>query len=287
MSMFPDWIEARMVPDEAFAAAYDAVDPALRAVFKTGIARLYEWYTLAPDMERSETVRWRAGFASTRWRRPREYAVIFFDDTALSPVQLTALLAPAMAARNPHLLAVYLGSGDLPAPVLTAFELAGQEQVAVCTEDEAARLVDHLLATGKAGAAVTLGCGTAGRMALPVSARLGRWRACLGREAAVWMDTGDEFDLTLLAACHPDTRFEAWGANDEAPEGFEPVSGGFEALLRRAPEVAYVPGNRLEAAMSRVPLVFGPGQEGMWLWPDLNQQLFFHERIGWHGQPDE
>ncbi|MEZ7196563.1 hypothetical protein [Pseudodesulfovibrio karagichevae] len=274
-----DLIGESLVDDALFAAAYEESTDGERALMKTGIARLYDWYGPRKDTAREVAERWRGGFASVRRSAPVDFALVLFDGTFASPARLLAALVPAMACGVQNILAVRVdGGGDWAHPLLTAMELAGQELVADLTREGLQGLLEALADAGASGAVIDL----AGRPGLCQGrSRVAVHSPVFDRSVALFLDDGETFDLDALAFIHPDTAFTAFGADVPLPDGFVRGGGGFPAFLDAVQDVAFVPANRVGDALGRALLVLGPGQEGCWVWPELHPEFFLFHRTAW------
>jgi hypothetical protein len=282
---FPDWISELVPDDELFARAYNDIADRDRAWMKTGIARLHDWY--GPRKERgAESVRhWRAGFDSRVAYSAVDFAVILFDGSLLSPSRLLAALVPAAAGGVENVLAVRVSNGTpWRKAILTGLELAGQELVVDMTELQVRRLFNELRDTDRPGAVTVLGPKAAviKTNELQEASRISFWRPRYTRAAAIWMDDESTFDLDALAFIHPDIIFSVFGAEPALPaDNFSYEGHEFESFLESIMDVAYVPAERTGKALAKAKIVFGPGQEGCWVWPDLHPEHFQFHSIAW------
>jgi hypothetical protein len=275
----PDLIGESLVDDALFAAAYGESSDGERALMKTCIARLYDWYGPRKDTACEVARRWRGGFASVGRSGPVDCALILFDGAFVSPARLLAALVPAIACGVPDVLAVRVdGRGGWARPLLTAMELAGQEMVADLAGEGLRGLLDDLVEAGASVAVVDL----AGRPGL----RAGRSRVAVHRPAfdpniVLFSDDREPFDLDALAFTHPDIAFTAFGADVPLPDGFVRGGGDFPAFLNAVRDVAFVPADRIGDTLGRARLALGPGQEGCWVWPELHPDFFLFHRTAW------
>lgn len=282
-TIFPSWIEERLVGDAAFARAYAAVSDRHRALLKTALARAWEWAgPAAAESSRYETLG-RSGLASVRLIRPRRFAVLLFDETENSPARLLAALTPVLAAGVPDVLALRVGGRSLPpAPVLTALELAGVERLARLSRERALKLLRELDPRSP-GLILGLGAGAVAEIlaACPPSPWRAVWRGGLGGPLGVWRDKAADLDLEALAFAQPDAAVEVWGAGRSLPGmRLSKKNGTFESFLTQGYPVVWVPAARREACLDTALAVFGPGAESCWVWPDL-QSLTAFEQVAW------
>ena len=284
-SSFPEWIHEQVPEDSLFALAYQDVSPAQRALIKSGIAQLYDWYKPHHTRSRELSEVWQSGFSSKLTIQPVDLSVLLFDHTVLSPARLLAALVPAQALGVREILALRIGKG-MPwrKAVLTGLELAGQELVADVTEVQAKRLLMELKAGGRTCTVTVIGpkaSAVQGPELLSAS-RISFWRPRFTRHAAIWMDTATTFDLEALAFIHPDLIFSVFGVDVELPaDNFSHEGASPDDFWDAVTDVVYVPENLADKALGRAKVVLGPGQEGCWVWPDLHAQRFQFHCMGW------
>jgi len=280
---FPEWINAFVVDDGLFARAYEAVPDQRRALLKTCIARLFEWYGPSRRTASRQAVAWRGGFDSVQASAPADYAVVVFDADLASPARLLAAVVPPLSCGVKNVLAVRLGGGDWPRPLLTGLELAGQELVADMSPGRVKGLLEEMDAAGAAG--VVLGLEL--RQGVFRSLRFPTRRidfTCLNCDcgASLWMDADEPFDLEELAFAQPGLSFAVHGAETPLlPEGCRREGKDFQGFLDSIREVAYAPASRVGEALDRARLVLGPGQEGCWVWPQLRPGHFQFHSTAW------
>ncbi len=283
--VFPDWINGFVPDDSLFARAYQNIPDANRALMKTGIARLYDWYGPRKDIGCEISRRWGTGFDSKYRFDAVDFAVVLFDDNMLSPARCLAALVPAIAGGVQSILAVRVdGGGPWREAILTGLELAGQELVVDLSEVQAKRLLGELRDSGKNGAVTVLGPKAANVQTseMHAASRIAFWRPRFTRTAAVWMDDDSTFDLEALAFVHPDITFSVFGVDVSLPaENFSYHGDSFENFLKVNMDVAYLSAMLADQALGKAKLVLGPGQEGCWLWPDLHPELFQYHCTSW------
>lgn len=248
---FPRWLADRVPEDARFADAYDSTAPERRALLKTCIARLWEWWGDDSAAARESAVEYRAGFASRDRITPVDCVLIFIDDSTPSPARLLAGLAPALVSGVPHVLAVHVGSGWSESQ-LTALELAGQEDVAELDRDEAVSLLSELAGEVESCVALCLG----GAMAEEAgNAGMTVWQDEPGPVVVV----GEGFDMEAIAFMHPQGVVQVPNSNDiqEKPAGVfstEPVDASFSA---------------------------GIGMEACWAFVGMPSDLFLKRKSRW------
>lgn len=282
---FSEWINALVPDEELFARAYQDVGDRNRALMKTCIARLYDWYGPQKNTSSEISLHWTSGLNSKQKIVPVEFSVILFDDNLMSPARLLAALVPALACGVGNVLAVRIGGG-IPwrKAVLTGLELAGQELVVDMTDGQARRLLSELREAGCSGSVVALGpkSGAIKSSELKSASRIEFWRPRFNRTAAVWLDDVSTFDLEALAFVHPDVIFSVFGKDVDLPaDNFSFESKQFTDFFEAITDVAYLPGGRTNEVLGRAKIVFGPGQEGCWLWPDLHSEHFLFHCTAW------
>ncbi|WP_243546571.1 hypothetical protein [Pseudodesulfovibrio tunisiensis] len=282
---FPEWLQEHVPDDSLFALAYGDIPAEKRALIKTSIARLYDWYGPCRHVGLEENRRFPAGFTASSRMEPVEFAVVLFDSSILSPARLLAGIVPAIAAGIRDVVAVRVGKGGpWRKAVLTGLELVGQEFVADLTELQTKRLFSELRDTGRPGAVTVLGPKAAAikTVELQAASRISFWRPRYRRAATVWMDDENTFDLEALAFMHPDIIFSVFGTEVELPaDNFSYEGNGFDDCLDSIMDVAYMPIARADVAQSRAKLTLCPGQEGCWVWPDLHLDHFLFHTTTW------
>ncbi len=282
---FPSWLNDFVPDDDLFARAYADIPDEDRAWLKTGIARLYDYYGPRKDIGGVDIRRWRSGVDTKKTFDAVDFAVILFDNSLLSPARLMAALVPALAGGVKHVLAARV---DIGTPwrkaVLTSLELAGQELVADLSDVQARQLFNELRETGMTGAVVVLGPRAAviKSSELQAASRISFYRPRFSRAATIWMDDESSFDLKTLAFVHPDIVFSVFGAEpSELADNFSYEGDRFEDCIDAIMDVAYLPADRMDHALTKAKVVLGPGQEGCWIWPDLHPEHFQFHRTAW------
>lgn len=274
-----DMISGFAVDDVLFADAYQASADGERALMKTCIARLHDWYGPRKDTAGQVGTSWRGGFDSLRRFEPVDFALVLFDEALVSPARLLAALTPAAACGVGQILAVRVGGkGAWARSLLTGMELAGQELVADMPRKRVVGLLEELAALGASGAVVDL---CAERVACPEASRIACFRPFFDGAAAVFLVDEAAFDLDALAFAHPDAAFTVFGADASLPAGFVRGGDSSEAFLDAVRDVAFAPASLTGKALDRARLVLGPGQEGCWVWPGLHPEFFLFHRTAW------
>lgn len=277
---FPTWLDARLVPDAAFGAAYDAVRPEERGLLKTAIARIIAAQTecACPEIVSGQTVRtMRQGFVVHEHHAPAAWAVVFWDAAYAGPSRILAALLPALLAGVPDVLACRVtpetDTSSFSAPVLAALELAGQEAAACLAPQDAARLVHDCCGVSARGRVVFLGGGD--ELRPPAAAAL-RHGVPVRHMAAPVRIGHDERSLPpgalapdgALRFAHPDAELAPFAAGES---GLAALFCGEESLSRH---------------LGAAPLVLCPGQEMCWVWADLDSAFFREKSRGFAAGPD-
>lgn len=264
---FPSWVEARLLSDEAFAEAYDALSSEERAHIKTAIARMAAVYG-TPDVPACKSVKsMRQGFRLHERMSPATWALVVWDGAYAGPTRVLAALLPAMLAGVPNILACRVASEDegrsISSPVLAALELAGQELVACFTPGETAKLIAECAETGERGCVAVLGSRdylpTIGREAIghgvPLRRLIQAVRIGVDLDSLPEMVSAPPYGKLLFA--HPDADLVTF--RGKVPAGLLAVFCGEEAVPR---------------SVVRSPFVLTPGNEVCWVWPDLGLDFF-------------
>lgn len=281
----PEWIGDCVLEDRLFSRAYAGMPASGRAWIKTlaaGLHPLWAPHGLAVQAERTA---FDNGFVVSGDIRPAPAAVLFLDETLVSPAQAAAAALPAVLAGPSAVLAVRLGPGAGRADgVLAALELCGLEYVCRLDRARSLDLLVHLAGLPGRAAVLALGAGRAIRLLAAKALELGlaTWRAePPGRIGA--FDPDRVLDLAALAAAHPGAELEAWtgpGRAKALPDGVRQRAGSFEEFLEQDYGVVAAPPDMAARALERFWLVLGPGAEGCFAWPDLSRELFLRRGLG-------
>ncbi|MFV0349420.1 MAG: hypothetical protein ACK5JO_12620 [Halodesulfovibrio sp.] len=279
-SPFPGWLETCLVPDDEFGDAYEAAMPERRAWLKTCIARLHVLHGAAGMTWGRSEKQWRQGFVSVAEARPVEWTIVFMAGDYASGPRSVAALMPALLAGVGNVLVVRVAEEGTPwaAAVLAGFELAGQEAVINLSADKVPALLDEMAGKGS-GRCLVLGAVApvvrdtifgfvAGR-----SAQVACWfEPAAGSLAIAEAEEVCEIDEELLAWAHPDLQIVRYdGDNLEMAQQGAAGEGVFLALAGTPDLIDIVPDS--------IPLMLGPGQEGCWVWPELDTQFFMQRRL--------
>lgn len=264
---FPAWVEPRLLPDEAFGGAYDALSIDDRAYIKTAIARMAAVYG-SPEVPFSRSVKtMRQGFRLHERVSPATWSLIMWDGSYAGPTRVLAALLPAVLAGVPHIMVCRVApedeGGGFPPPVLAALELAGQDLALDLTPGEAVNLIAECAESGARGCVAVLG----GSEYLTVASRETVSRGLplrrLMQDVRIGVDLSSLPDLYSappygkLLFAHPDADVLVF--RESAPAGLSAVFCGEEAASR---------------AIDHAPLVLTPGNEACWVWPDLSMDFF-------------
>ncbi len=143
-SAWPQWLDAARVPDQAVAAAYEAIPASGRAMIKTGLALARQYYGLPVQQEERH---WRdslSGFWLEMSRQPAPWAIVAFTPTYTAAARLAAACMPALLAQVPLLAAVCVGSATPSPQALLALELCGVEDIFQLEEAALCRLMEEI-----------------------------------------------------------------------------------------------------------------------------------------------
>jgi hypothetical protein len=275
-SPFPDWLGTFLVPDEEFGEAYESTTPERRAWLKTCIARLHVLHGAAGMTWGRAEKQWRQGFVSVAEIRPVDWTIVFLAGEYASGPRSVAALMPALLAGVANVLVVRIADEGAPwaAPVLAGFELAGQEAVVNLAADRVPVLLSEMANKGS-GRFLVLGKidealkAAVARFALDCSPHVACWfEPVSGSLAIAGAEDACDIDEDLLSWAHPDLQIVRYdGENLEMVQ----EEGGFLALAGTPDLVDIVPDS--------IPLMLGPGQEGCWVWPELEPQFFMQRRL--------
>nr|WP_321257004.1 hypothetical protein [uncultured Pseudodesulfovibrio sp.] len=280
---FPHQINEFVVNDTLFARAYQETPARHRALLKTCIARLYDWYGGGKELGGRVENSWRGGFDSIHAFQPVDFCVVLCGTILESPARLLAGLVPALASGVRNVLVVRVGDSPWPNPLLTALELAGQDLAVDMTVDQACQFLTELSSGTASGLVVDLGVAAEGVDTRRVASSLvGVYSPVFDGKISVWMDESQPVDLEALAFAQPDVCCTVHGTHTFSPlDKFSYDGDDFQTFLATVGDAVFVPLSRVNDALTQSRIVFSPGHEGCWVWPDLRpEQLHFH-RTAW------
>lgn len=296
------------MPDAAFQRAYAALSACHRSWLKLCIARLCDHFgggLGTAFLEQGSSVRHASGLERCCVSRPLSWCVVLLDEAMVSAPRLLATVLPPILAGVGELWVVRLCGRKVPWPpsLLTALELAGVEQVAQCRMAAAPGLLTHL-ARGEERGAVLMpqrleGLSRQAWLDMVQAPRLRVWHPLPQKGIGLYIPTLDAspWDFETLAWSQPDLAIEVWvqhpdpnGVRKEdlerewaltLPAGCTPRQGDASDFLEQGFGVVYAPPEMHEAALRGSWLALGPGQEGCWIWPDLQPCFFQQHAAAW------
>jgi hypothetical protein len=285
----PAYAQDALVPEAAFARAYEEVSAKQRGQLKKCIAQLFSWYGRSAVREERKVISHDSGLRSFSRSTPVDWTVLALDEDLRSPLQLLgALLPPLLAGVRNVFIVRTVGSPWNPA-LLTAAELAGVE-MAFCSQDRSllSRLVQDLSASHPQGRVISLGGASLSKESSVLTQANGIPRTDLQpvHRIGIWSEGSGAWDMQSLRFGHPLSEIilcRARGSNSASPEPVKEMS--WSDFLDLGLKAVLVPEERIERAMDRVPLVLGPGQEGCWMWPSLDLHAFFTRSAGFCESP--
>lgn len=265
------------VDDALFAHAYDAVSEGDKAAFKRCVAAHFA--AMPPQAAtRFERTVLRDGLTVSRRLSPADAVLVLLPDAPVSPLKLLAALMPALT-RGAGATAVVRPEGSAwEDGVLTALELAGQEDVFAPSQTAVTRFFSDAAKAGRTAVVIDLAQGASG-FAVPAGIRV--WRAPAVPALAVFFaqDGGTEPDTGFLARMHPDSRLTAWNGPRRV-KGVPARTGSLDDMLAARPDAAVVPVEAVDAVSRRLPLTLGHGCEALWFWPEFDAAFLHFVHVG-------
>lgn len=221
---FSSELEARRVPDEVLAAAYEGTSPERRSWIKTTLALVEAALPAQPSPSLFRTENTAAGFGYGRRRATAPWTVIMIAAGYASAIRLAAAIMAARVAGVDLILAACAGKpGEVPSAIFAALELTGVEQV--FSLPEPSPLLRELKGRGRV---LTFGTGPApGAPAFPIWA-----------DRPPRMEEKNLPDEALIRWAHPDA-LPARGAPDVVYAGQDgeaalALGGGLEGCWLHA-----------------------------------------------------
>lgn len=264
-SFFPEWLDAFVVDDEQFGTAYDTVPDNRRAWLKTTIARLHVLYGTPQVMWGRQENHWRQGHVSIAETRPVDWTTIVVDSEYASGVRLLAAAMMPLLSGVENILVVFTGDTPIAPEALAALELAGVELAVHVDAEKASAVLSELAEIQGAGRVLALGT-TAREVTKSIDlgvCGLSSWLEPVF--SSIGIIEGTALDRDLLSWAHPDMNIV-----DVTEDELSSLSA-VAAVCCEADVVDTVP--------DTVPVSLGAGQEGCWIWPELQPQWFMHRRF--------
>lgn len=127
---FSTALEARRVPDERLAGAYEGTSPERRSWIKTTLALVEATLPAQPSQSVLRAENMAAGFGYARRRTTAPWTVLMIAAGYASAIRLAAAVMAARVAGVELILAACAGKPEaVPSAVFAALELTGVEQV--------------------------------------------------------------------------------------------------------------------------------------------------------------
>jgi len=281
--MLPEWMQERLVSDEAFADAYHETVPHRRALLKSTIARLHALLGERRITSRSTATALDTGMRAITWELRLDTLVVTLPPGFSSPSRLLAVIVPAQLAGVREILVVCLrpeSDADqsteetaISPAILAALELAGVETCLDLSLQEFRKLPALLEESGQWGSFITLETGCtfiADFMSISADSL----------EVHCWFDDAESFSLDDLRWLYgDDAALICWGSPpDPLPEGVQRGPEEYEVFQEVDKFLALAPEDRLKEISTSAHLACSAEALGLWLWPGLTPDAFFAAR---------
>jgi hypothetical protein len=276
----------RIVADDRFAAAYEAVPDLDRARLKKLIAEVWSWSGSPAWDSVLKQSSYPTGLRVMQVRSPRDWLLVVVHQPVGPGLLLGTVLPPVLSAVREVAVLFVSEEEDLRDANLLALELAGIEQVGCCSPhglEEAAREMRQSL-EGPHGGLLHLDHFRGSLPGVVIPGEKGIWEAGLPLPDRVGLFAGDRasWDFEALSIAHPYLEVRVWSPSGECASSPWPVvQGTWEDFLLQDLDVALVPGDRCAEALKAFSLVLTPGQEATWVWPEFPWQVCYVDRLGW------
>jgi hypothetical protein len=275
---YPMSLAGALVPDSAFAAAYDELSAVQRGLLKRCIAQLFSWYGRSTQLVESAAVRHGSGLRSFSMSRPLDWTVLVMDEEGSSPVQfLAALIVPLLSGVNHVSVVRDVVDNPFDPALLTAAELAGVETVFSSPDRTLLpALVRGLSENYDHGRVVSLGGESLSKETFALAQAGGVLHTALQpvRRIGVWTEGNGSWDLQSLRFGQPHAEIVRCGSPDREESSTSWMKMSWPEFLDMEFKAVLVPAERIDNALERVPLALGPGQESFWIWPRLTLETF-------------
>lgn len=255
--ILPEWLEEKI--SDTGGGAYAGLQPELRAQLKRQIAFLYDAYGGAPASAGAFWMTAGTGTMLCRHVRHADLTVILLNDSYTHASGFLAVAIPAVLSKSVEIIVLRL-SEQTHVPVSgvmsAAFELSGIEQVYDFSGKDIVRLLAELELQGVAAIkSVDFSTSHAAEFC-----KAGISSVCLkDRVKVACLEDAFAFDFALFGTVCPDAVLER-SAPDVSMRGYDAVIS------------AELPQLQLKNAFPL--LCLHPGQECLWLWPELTVDFF-------------
>ena len=194
----PARLRSKLLSEQCFSEAYDKVSARERAWLKSCIAALH--MTVGASSGAKTLVRNRIrGFDLTRKNEPYAWAVLAID-AGTSPSQALSALLPMICGRIPEIVVAASSVQTLPLALITAFELAGQENILLLDEDSFNSFIGRFLRS-ECGLLADLRSSADSCFVQPKRGQMTIWRPNMIRRLGLWSDkTAWDFAAVMLSS---------------------------------------------------------------------------------------
>ncbi len=280
MELLPDWMHTYQVREDSFEAAYQGVWATKRALIKTAVASLYAWLEPTGTKWLEKKIQTGSGLCLKHIHTSRKWAVVYVPASCAAPGLVVGAVLPVLAAGVWPVIAVVEAESSQEQAVLVTLELCGVETVYLLSGEDMLAVWRHgqTQSSTPPGMLVWIGQSGQGDLKMEESPSGGPMQIVLSRprRAAVWQKD-QEIDVQALAWMHPGLDIEIWPAGGAgAGQADKDLWARF---LAQEADVVWVPRALITQALSVFPLVLGPGQEPVWMWPWFDSALASHPRL--------
>ncbi len=281
----PDWILSGQVEDGAFEAAYAASKAWERALVKAAVAGMYAW--LEP-----RGIRWAGteqitgqGLRIYTAHSPRNWAVVHIPKACAAPSLIVASVIPLLAAGVWPVIVV-LEENPAQQTTLMTLELSGVETAFALSKTKLQDSLCYFAGLKESGPGIVVSIDTAPASIQGLERAEEEKNLLLGlpcpRQAGIWLED-EGIDLQALAFAHPELEFLLGSKHDHRQNltgRWKQINGRWADFLGKRFDAAWVPAGRIQDALTAFSLVFGPGQESLWIWPWYTTVLAGYTRLG-------
>jgi hypothetical protein len=169
---------------------------------------------------------------------------------------------------------------------LMTLELSGVETAFALPKNQLHDSIWYFAGVKESGPGIVVSIDTAPASLQGLAREEGEENLLLGlpcpRQAGIWLEE-EEIDLQALAFAHPELEFCLWSRHEhplDLPGKWKQINGRWTEFLGQKGDAAWVPAGRIQETLSAFSLVFGPGQESLWIWPWYTLALAGHTRLG-------
>jgi len=282
--MYPqNWLERFAVDDQILGQAYEQLGAVKRSWLKKLIANLYNYYGREEVQEKVVSLTQGQGLKSYVQITPWNRLVCVIDNQFKAANKVLAAIMPAVMTGTKEIIVIVENweENEPPEQILVGLELMGVESILAMSREDILNFIQESENNNALNGLFYLGPKQILSQALGQKRDYFFWTPRQIKLAGIVIDASKEWDIDVLSWANPELDFIVLGDRKEKwPQNFHPFKGEKESFWSLDFDVLFA--SEKEFVKNRhISLGFGPGQEGSWIWPDLDKALFYQRRVFW------